>query len=359
MSKRRAVAVILANGIHGKGGIERATLYSTRQVAADAPDIPLLIQHSRWDLPGPLKHISALWACAQFVSRLARRRVGVAHINVAPRGSTFRKMIFSKAATVMGVPTILHLHGGGYEDFYARLPPYLKGGVGRFFRSADQIIVLGNGYVNFLTVGLGVDPDKLTIIENGVSVANRLANPTNATPTIAFLGRLIPLKGIDDLIDALAILANRGVGFRAVVAGNGDASQYQARAEAAGIGHCVEFPGWLDEEAVRHLLAESDVFVLPSLVENQPVAILEAMAHGLPVVASRVGAIPEQVVDGVTGLLVTPGEPGELADALNALCGDPAMRQAMGGRGLERWRSHYSLEATAAKLISLYRRYIN
>jgi glycosyltransferase involved in cell wall biosynthesis len=107
------------------------------------------------------------------------------------------------------------------------------------------------------------------------------------------------------------------------------------------------------------LLADSDIFVLPSLVENQPVSILEAMAHALPVVATPVGGIPEQVVDGETGMLVPPADAGALAGALERLCADPERRRAMGERGLERWRRDYSLEATAAKLIGLYRRYLN
>jgi glycosyltransferase involved in cell wall biosynthesis len=359
MLSKKAVAVIVADGIYGKGGIARATLYSTRQVAADAPDIPLLIQHSRWALPGPLKHASALYALAQFASRLARGRIGAAHINVAPRGSTFRKMLFAKAAALAGVPVILHLHGGGYEAFYTRLPAFLRPSVGRFFRAANRIIVLGNDYVNLLTAELGVDPGRLTTVENGVAAASRRADPTHARPTIAFLGHLVPSKGLDDLMVALALLAQRDVDFRAVLAGIGEIDRYRAEAEATGIADRIAFPGWLDEGAVGRLLADSDIFVLPSLVENQPVSILEAMAHALPVVATPVGGIPEQVVDGETGMLVPPADAGALAGALERLCADPERRRAMGERGLERWRRDYSLEATAAKLIGLYRRYLN
>jgi len=359
MAGNKVVALIVADGVHGKGGIARATLYTTRQVAIDAPDIPLLIQASRWDLPGPLKHVSALFALTQFGARLLRRRVGAAHINVAPRGSTFRKMLFAMAASVGNVPIILHLHGGGYEAFYERLPSFLKRSVARFFRAADRIIILGDNYVSLLTSELGVDPDKLTTVENGVAVPDRRADPTHARPTIAFLGRLVPSKGVDDLIRALARLAQRGVDFRAVIAGLGEIHRYRMLAEDAGIMERVAFPGWLDEAAVSRLLADADVFVLPSHVENQPVSILEAMAHGLPVVATCVGAIPEQVVEGQTGIVVAPGDTAALADALERLCRNPGLRREMGERGLERWRNRYSLEATTAKLIEVYRRYID
>src|SRR3546814_18813334 len=90
-------------------------------------------------------------------------------------------------------------------------------------------------------------------------------------------------------------------------------------ADEYGIGAQVNFTGWLSGEQVAHTYSESDVFVLPSLIENQPMSILEAMAHRLPVIASNVGAIATQVLDDETGLLVPPGDAAALADALDRL----------------------------------------
>src|SRR3546814_2894631 len=113
-------------------------------------------------------------------------------------------------------------------------------------------------------------------------------------------------------------------------------------ADEYGIGAQVNFTGWLSGEQVAPTYSESDVFVLPSLIENQPMSILEAMAHRLPVIASNVGALATQVLDDETGLLVPPGDAAALADALERLCRDPELRRKLGDAGFTRWRDRES-----------------
>src|SRR3546814_2977811 len=91
------------------------------------------------------------------------------------------------------------------------------------------------------------------------------------------MGRLVPLKGVDILLSALSFLAQRGLAFEATIGGNGDANAFRRIADEYGIGAQVNFTGWLSGEQVAHTYSESDVFVLPSLIENQPMSILEAM----------------------------------------------------------------------------------
>ncbi|GAA4823518.1 glycosyltransferase family 4 protein [Sphingosinicella ginsenosidimutans] len=356
MPKSKSVAIVLANGIAGKGGIERSTLYLCRQVAKDAADISLIVQTSRWAVLGPVKHVTVLAGFAQFLGRLALHRVAVAHINVAPRASTFRKIVFSTAARWAGAKVILHLHGGGFEPFYDRLPRFAARATRSMFRKAHTVIILGEHSRAFVTARLGVESQRIVVVENGVPEPARRADPTHEVPLIVMLGRLGPLKGVDILLDALALLKARGSRFRALIGGNGDLDTYRRAANEAGIGDLVEFPGWLGEGDVAELLARADVFVLPSLVENQPISILEAMACGLPVVASEVGSIPSQVVDGETGFLVPPGEVEPLGAALEKLCRAPDLRRDMGARGFDRWRDHFSLETASAKIIAVYRR---
>src|SRR3546814_20716234 len=121
------------------------------------------------------------------------------------------------------------------------------------------------------------------------------------------MGRLVPLKGVDRLLSALSFLAQRGLAFEATIGGNGDANAFRRIADEYGIGAHVNFTGWLSGEQVAHTYSESDVFVLPSLIENQPMSILEAMAQRLPVIASNVGDIATQEVNDETCLDVPPG----------------------------------------------------
>jgi len=334
-------------------------LYVSRQLAVDAPDIPLVVQTSRWDRGGPLKHLTAAFGLGQFVARLAGGRIGVAHINVAPRASTFRKMAFARAARLFGAKTILHLHGSGYDGFLRRLP----GPIGRrtiaFFQRADRVVVLGDYWHRFALDELGVSPERLVVVENGVPAAATLADPRHDPPLITFMGNVGTRKGVDVLIAALSRLSADGVPFRARIGGNGEVDHYRRAAQAAGIADRTEFLGWLGEDDVARNLEESDIFVLPSRAENQPVSILEAMARGLPVVASSVGAIPEQVLDGDTGFIVPPGDPDALAAALERLCRDANLRVRLGANGLARWRERYSLEVTASRFAALYRQLLD
>lgn len=178
---------------------------------------------------------------------------------------------------------------------------------------------------------------------------------------ILYVGRLSPEKGLLNLLEALAQWKAReqhGVGgpaprpcWQLTLAGHGpQGDMLQARAAALGIDARVRFTGLLDRAGVYRELAAADLFVLPSLTEGFPKALVEAMAAGLPVVASEVGAIPMIVgPDGAHGVMVPPGEPAPLAQALRSLSLDPCRRQAMGARARCRARA-WTLEAWAGQI---------
>lgn len=136
-----------------------------------------------------------------------------------------------------------------------------------------------------------------------------------------------------ELVYALAKL--RGRPFQALIVGDGpDRPAVEAELRRLGLAGAVDLAG--EREDVAEILAASHVFVLSSRSEASPISVLEAMAAGLPVVASRVGGLPELVVDGETGLLVSPGDPEELATALACLLDDPTLRERLGSAGRAR-----------------------
>jgi glycosyltransferase involved in cell wall biosynthesis len=139
-----------------------------------------------------------------------------------------------------------------------------------------------------------------------------------------------------------------------IIAGNGDLPFYEAEADRLGVAGRITFPGWQDEASVTRLLEEADLLVLPSQAENQPISILNAMSAALPVVASNVGAIPEMVEDGRSGILVGPNDPAALAAALGQLICDPSQRERMGKRGEEIFRARFRLDETIRRFRELY-----
>lgn len=166
-----------------------------------------------------------------------------------------------------------------------------------------------------------------------------------------------PVKGGATLAEALALLPEdvaEDIDF--VIAGPGDPPSSllsQLHRGKAGI----HLQGWLDEPAKREAMAESGIFVLPSTSEGLPVALLEAMASGMAIVATDVGGIPDVVEHDSEALVVPPGEPQALADAIALLARDAELRNRLGSAARRRAATEHNLEAVCSELDRLYRRY--
>ncbi|MDQ4040195.1 MAG: glycosyltransferase [Actinomycetota bacterium] len=200
------------------------------------------------------------------------------------------------------------------------------------------------------------DERHSVVIANAVDAAAvPLAAPDTGTPTIVSVGRLHEPKDFVTLARALRAVP-RGQ-FRADIVGDGpDRPAVEAELRAGGLDDVVELVG--ERADVPERLAGAAVFVLSSRSECMPISVLEAMAAGLPVVASAVGGLPEMVVDGETGVLVPPGDPEALGRALARLVADPQERRRMGAAGRRRVEEHFDLPAFQAAHLELYRREI-
>jgi glycosyltransferase involved in cell wall biosynthesis len=165
------------------------------------------------------------------------------------------------------------------------------------------------------------------------------------------VGRLQAPKDPLTLIRALAELGRPG---EAVIAGDGpDRPAVEREVRRLGLESAVRLAGERDD--VAELLAEADLFVLSTRSEGLPLSILEAMAAGLPVVASDVGGVPELVVDRETGFLVPPGDPHALAAAIERLLDDPDLRGRFGAAGRARVSTHFDLASAQRAHLDLYR----
>ncbi len=173
-------------------------------------------------------------------------------------------------------------------------------------------------------VHCGIEPDVMPFHDGG-----RQSDP----PLVLAVGRLDPIKGFADLVDACRDLRDRGMTFQCDIVGDGPLrAELQQRIDAAGLSAAVRLRGACKQEEVRALMDRATIFVLPSVVTPQgdrdgiPVALMEAMASGAPVVSTRVSGIPELVEDGDCGLLVEPHDPESLASAMRRLLSDPDLR---------------------------------
>lgn len=208
-----------------------------------------------------------------------------------------------------------------------------------------------------------VDPsqwDKLRVVHCGVDVSVfRLPDSERdaQVPEILTVGRLVPVKGQALLVEAMAELRRRGLEARLTIVGDGpQMPELRSLAKRLGVEDRIELAGAVGQNEIRSYYARADVFALPSLAEGLPVVLIEALAMGIPVVASRITGIPELVEEGVSGLLVTPGRSDELAGALETLLAEPAeRRRAMGRAGRDRVEAEFDIERTAAQLTSVFR----
>jgi glycosyltransferase involved in cell wall biosynthesis len=204
-------------------------------------------------------------------------------------------------------------------------------------------------------------PRRIEVVYNGVDLDGsrpgglraELGIP-DAAPLIGEIGRLCDVKGQRELIEALAQLPDARVVLVGADLERGGAYQdeLEREAERRGVADRVVFAGRRDD--ARELLADVDVFALPSWTEGLPLVVLEAMAQGKPVVATPVGGTPEVVVDGETGLLVPPRDPPALAAALRRLLDDDTLRARMGEAGYRRVAERFSADAMTRRMLEVY-----
>jgi glycosyltransferase involved in cell wall biosynthesis len=203
-------------------------------------------------------------------------------------------------------------------------------------------------------IGQGYPAARIVTIHNGVERVD-LASPLRLAegPNVLEVARLAEVKGQRTLIaalprlDATAVLVGRDL-----ESGGAYEAELRAEAERLAVSERVVFAGYRDD--VPRLLAGCDVLCLPSTIEGLPLVVLEAMAHGKPVVASAVGGTPELVVDGETGLLVPPGDVDALVRALRDLLDNSERARRLGEAGRARARVSFSAEAAADRVLGLY-----
>ena len=206
-----------------------------------------------------------------------------------------------------------------------------------------------------------VDPRKTVVIRNGIEIEafGRIArsrarrDKEERVPVIGTVGRLHAQKGHRHLIDAARILRERGRSFKVDVIGEGDLrSELEAMVHDAGLEGIVRLQG--SRTDIGSCLARFDIFVLPSLWEGLPLALLEAMAAGVPVVASAVDGVPEVVEDGVNGILVPRGDAGALAGALERLLDNPGEGRVLAAAAEGTIRERFGVRTMMDSLQRLY-----
>jgi len=222
---------------------------------------------------------------------------------------------------------------------------YLR--IERLLARFGPVIVPSEALRQFL-VGHGMAPARLRVVHTGIEPGPGKRSASSGPLRVATAANLEYWKGVDVLLDACRRVDGA---VHVDVYGVGSERERLER-QAAGLGVDADFHGFVDD--FRSRLRTADVFVLPSRGDNFPVSVLEAMAEGVPVVATRVGGIPELVVDGETGVLVEPDDAAALGAALGRLAGDEALRTRFGDAGRSRVHEQFDPADAARRVVAVY-----
>ncbi len=291
------------------------------------------------------------WAIARLVRREGFSLIHTHTVRTA--------MVGRLAAALARVPMVYHVHSPTSRNTTRVWLNRVGALVERFsLRGAARLITVSESLRRHM-LAQGFAPEKITVVPNGVPAAGQaLRRPPGEVWRLGTVALFRPRKGLEVLLEALAELKARGrqVELRAV--GTFETPEYQAailaRAERLGVGRLIHWTGFARDVGAE--LAQMDLFVLPSLFgEGLPMVILEAMAAGLPVAATRVEGVPEAVRHGREGMLAPPGDPQALAGAIDAVISGGAEWAALSEAARRRHAERFSDQAMAAGVAAVYR----
>jgi glycosyltransferase involved in cell wall biosynthesis len=342
---------VLQIGPDVRGGMRTATRELLDSPLAEDYELQFVVTHRG---SGKVRRLAVyLGALARLTLWSLAGRGRIVHVHGTVRGSMYRKAVCVLLAKALRRRVVFHIHSspGDVAVFCGGLNRSSLALMRFAYRRADVVLAVSVSSAASLEEAFGVD--GVVVLPNIVpAISERPREPRpGADVTVAYLGGFANrIKGGEILLEALE--RPEATALRAVLAGPGELPT-RGRALVAGRAG-VEWRGWLEGDEKDALLRAADVFVLPAISEGLPMALLEAMAYGLAIVATEVGGVPDVVSDGLQGLLVPPRDPAALAAALGRIGEDAAMRARLGAAAKERSEA-FSPTAVAEQLGAIYR----
>ena len=248
------------------------------------------------------------------------------------------------------------MHGGGFEAFYKRSSPVAQWLIRAVLEHSARVIALTPEWA--LTLARLAPKARIEVLVNPVEISPAADVDDAAAPhrrVVLFLGLLQKSKGAYDLVQAFARITTLPPDATLVMAGVGDIDGLKNMAQALGVADRVLFPGWIGPKEKEAWFKQAACLALPSYAEGLPMAVLEAMAHKVPVIASAVGGIPDVVRPGTTGWLITPGDVDALAAHLGRVLQDVEHQCSLGDASRHLVEQDYAAESVVARLGQLYR----
>lgn len=290
-------------------------------------------------------------ALFKLISSLMFFRPNVVHIHMSEKGSFYRKTIILLISKLFNKPVILHIHSASFDEFY-NSNEIQKKVIKFILNKADKLIVLSKQWEKYYSNI--VPKNKIAVLYNGVYKMEKEFKREHPIPIGLFLGRLGERKGTYDLLSSIKKLKESGVTGKFYFAGDGEIEQVKQLIKEYEIEEMVTVLGWVNSKQINDLLKQVDFLVLPSYNEGLPMAILEAMNFGLPIISTYVGGIPEVITNSDNGYLITPGEIDELTKALTSLINNADLRTEMGMKNRNIILERFDIQSLMNNLSNIY-----
>ena len=300
-----------------------------------------------------VKLLKALKSYLKFLIIMIFHKPDVAHIHSSFGPSFYRKMPFVLISRLFRVPIINHIHGADFDNFYINARPKRKKQIRKIYNYCAKLIALSDEWRQRLAQLVSID--KIVVLEN-YSVLQEEEALHTCQNRILFMGAIEERKGCFDIPFIYQKVLNKVPNCSFVMAGDGDPGVVQKVKEAFGnnANKNVFFTGWIRGKEKKCCLLESDLFLLPSYNEGMPMAILEAMGYGLPIISTNVGGIPKLVNNGENGFLLKPGDIEGFAEKIIFYLNNQEARIAAGISSKNVIKANYTLEIHLQKLERIY-----
>ncbi|MFD1139490.1 glycosyltransferase family 4 protein [Larkinella insperata] len=295
---------------------------------------------------------------SEFLTKLTKdRQIKIVHMHASSYGSFYRKLVlFLTSKYLFGQKVLYHMNGSEFAIFYEQSNPVQKRLIRFLVENVDVVVCLSKSWADFFRQHFRTKRLEVlhNIVENKAPQTPAKHKKPDEPLKVLFLGAIGARKGVFDLLDAIRQNREQVQGrLQLVIGGNGETEQLEHYLKEHQLEEIVSFEGWVTGDHKARLLADCHLFVLPSYSEGVPIAILEAMSYGLPILSTPVGGTAEVVLEGLNGYLVQPGDKVALFDRLMKFQQDPTLLAQM-GRASRRISQNYQPDAVLPQLLRIY-----
>ena len=294
-------------------------------------------------------------AVLKFIKNLIKYKVEIVNLRMASKGSFFRKLLLIVICNIFNIRYFVHIHGGGFTDFYKNSIFIVKFFIHFVLIKANKIIVCSNFFARNLSKTIKIKMNIIVINNSIEDNFKKIKVSKDKKNYILFLANLTPLKGINDIFSISHDLISKNNDIKFVLCGSDKQNYYYKKFINNKNKKNFIFFNYLKGRKKIDILKKSKIFILPSYIENSPISIIEAMSASVPVISTNISGIPEQITHNKNGFLIKPGDKKMLKKYISVLIKNKNLSSKMGKEGRITFKNKFSNNVSFQKIINLYK----